>query len=100
MRGPIARRVTQAEPDSGDTLPAPKVVGRLWAESGYSARAHCSTLQSAHMAVHAIFYACGRALACPVAFGGAKEGILALDALGGQWVKRKEGEEWKWGFPE
>ena len=32
--------------------------------------------------------------------GGAKEGILALDALGGQWVKREEGEEWKWGCPE
>ena len=52
------------------------------------------------MAVQAIFYACGRALACPVVFVGAKEGILALDALGGQWVKREEGEEWKWGCPE
>ena len=57
-------------------------------------------LQSTHMAVQAIFYACGRALACPVVFGGAREGILALDALGGQWVKREEGEEWKWGCPE
>ena len=32
--------------------------------------------------------------------GGSKEGILALDALGGQWVKREDGEEWKWGCPE
>ena len=66
----------------------------------YSAGAHCSALQSAHMAVQAIFYACGRALACPVVFGGAKEGILALDALGGQWVNREKGYEWKWGCPE
>ena len=70
------------------------------AGGGYSAGAHCSALQSAHMAVQAIFYACGRALACSVAFGGAKEGILALDALGGQWVKREEGEDWKWGCLE
>ena len=73
---------------------------RRLAGGGYSVGAHCCALQSARMAVQAIFYACGRALACPVAFGGAKEGILALDALGGQWVKREEGEEWKWGCPQ
>ena len=78
-RGPTARRVTHAEADSGDTLPAPKVVGRLGAKSSYSARAHCSALQSMHMAGMAILKGQGHVHLCPGA------SLDALEWSGARW---------------